>query len=335
MLLSLVIPIYKVELYINDCLQSIISQLPEDVEVILVDDGSPDDSMRIARDVLASQPEWIRNQFVLYAQQNQGLSAARNSGIKIAKGSYLAFLDSDDIVFPNYFSHIITTIKQHNPDVMQFRFAHFSDNPDNLLPCKMETRTEGLYSLNNDILSNVFNDNAWFVWARVYRASLFKNISFPAGYNFEDIAVVPFLFLEAKTLYSSNEVLYGYRDRPNSITRALSDKVIKQNTKSLKYVVDLLLLNSKSNVLFFIPLVHFFRIYIDYLVRFEGVFPAFSAWRKTSIEVNKINAQGASITRKADKLFYTLYRFHFGFSSYVIVQLLSHSYGFINRFKRI
>lgn len=335
MLLSLVIPIYKVEQYINDCLQSIITQLPEDVEVILVNDGTPDGSMGIVHEILATQPERIKRQFVLYKQENQGLSAARNSGIKIATGSFLAFLDSDDIVFPNYFSHIITTIKQHNPDVLQFKYAHFSDNLNNLLPCKMDIKTEGLYSLNNDILSKVFNDNAWFVWARVYRANLFESIRFPVGYNFEDIAVVPFLFLEAKTLHVSNDVLYGYRDRPNSITRANSYNVIKQNTKSLKHVVDVLLLNSNTNFLFFIPLVHFFRVYIDYLACYEGVFFAFSEWRKTSIEVKKINTQDVVITNKADKLFYTLYRLRFGFFSYLIVQLLSRTYGFIHRFKRI
>ena len=96
MKLSLIIPVYNVEKYIEQCLTSICQQLPvPEVEVIVVDDGSPDQSVAKAQQFLAQQPEAVQQQFRIIRQKNQGLSGARNTGITQAQGEYVAFLDSD------------------------------------------------------------------------------------------------------------------------------------------------------------------------------------------------------------------------------------------------
>lgn len=101
--LSLIIPVYKVEAYIEACLCSVLQQLPDWAEVIIVDDGSPDGSMSIAEEVLCRYPQHKRRVSIL-RQDNQGLSEARNSGIALAEGRYVGFLDSDDVLLEGYFS---------------------------------------------------------------------------------------------------------------------------------------------------------------------------------------------------------------------------------------
>ena len=101
--LSLIIPVYKVEAYIEACLDSVLQQLPDWAEVIIVDDGSPDGAIGIAEEMLCRYPQHKRRVSIL-RQENQGLSQARNNGIDHAEGNYIGFLDSDDVLLEGYFS---------------------------------------------------------------------------------------------------------------------------------------------------------------------------------------------------------------------------------------
>src|SRR5690606_20128377 len=112
-LVSLIIPVYNVELYVIECLESVIKIIPHDksVEVIIVDDGSPDNSINLIENYILNLNDNIKNNFHIFSQENRGLSGARNTGINIAKGRYLAFLDSDDVLQGNFFNDILAIIK--------------------------------------------------------------------------------------------------------------------------------------------------------------------------------------------------------------------------------
>lgn len=225
MLLSLIIPVYNVEKYIEQCLTSICQQLPyPEVEVIVVDDGSPDQSIAKAKQFLQHQPDEIRQQFKIIRQKNQGLSGARNTGIAEAKGEYVAFLDSDDYLNPNFFAEVFKGIATQ-ADIIQFAVQRV-DDAGHIIPFLHPMSKQGLQTIDRDILIELSNRSAWFAWLRVYKTCLFGHIRFPVGKNYEDAYTTPFLFFAAKTAYFSPAVLINYRINPTGITATKSRKNI-------------------------------------------------------------------------------------------------------------
>ena len=129
-LVSVIVPVYNVENYIIECLNSIVKIIPTDgsTEVIIVNDGSPDNSINLIENYILNLNDNIKNNFHILSQENRGLSGARNTGINNAKGRYLAFLDSDDVLQGDFFNDILAIIKKHNPDIVEFRAIRFDDN---------------------------------------------------------------------------------------------------------------------------------------------------------------------------------------------------------------
>lgn len=333
MLLSLIIPIYKVEQYIKECLDSMISQLPLGIEIILVNDGTPDSSMQVVHNILVLLPQQVRQQFIIYEQENQGLSAARNSGLHLAKGKYIAFLDSDDVLLPNYFSTILSIIRKYDIDIIQFKFLRFFEDISKIIPYHLYLSKQGEYKLDNDLLCEIFNDNAWYAWSRIYKAELFKEINFPVGYNFEDAATIPYLMLRSKSVFLVDQKLYGYRDRPDSIVRSVSTDVIQKNMRSIAYLVDRFSESAYDNRIFFIVFVHFFRLYINYSLQLDGVVIARQRWKKFSPVFEQLSDYRFLITKPANKLFVRLYRF--GLVSLLMVNFLVAVYDVLLRVRQL
>ncbi|OTG63732.1 hypothetical protein B9T29_03220 [Acinetobacter sp. ANC 3903] len=326
MLLSLIVPIYKVEKYITECLESIITQLPTNVEVILVNDGTPDRSMEIVDKVLDKQSIDIRKKFRVYEQVNKGVSSARNLGVEKSKGEYLAFLDPDDILMPEYFSEILSLIELYRTDIIQFNYCRFFNSFLENISGKFSIQECELCVINNDILKRIFNDNAWYLWVRVYKKKLFNSLKFPVGYNFEDVAVLPFVFKNSQSIYFSNKLLYAYRDRKESITNDINIRVLEKNILSLKYVIESLRNAATKDILFIIPLVHMLRVYIAISYRMGGALAAHRAFCK--IEIDKLligNYEKSIIVNRGDKMFLNLYKY--GVVSFFIVDFLSYSYS--------
>lgn len=226
MLISLIVPMYNVEKYIEACLTSISSQLKAEdcVEVILVDDESPDESVQVAKKYLSTLDSDISSKFSFIHQKNKGLSGARNSGIDIAKGQYLAFLDSDDLLGDHYFEKLFKTLKKQSPDIVQFRASRFND-AGQVFDFLKFIRNDGLYDMHA-VWNDLCDQSAWFAWLRIYKATLFENIHYPEGKNYEDAYTTPYLYLKAKNIYFLNDVLLKYRYNPNSITATKSKKNI-------------------------------------------------------------------------------------------------------------
>lgn len=228
--LSLIVPVYNVENYIIECLNSIVKIIPTDgsTEVIIVNDGSPDNSINLIENYILNLNDNIKNNFHILSQENRGLSGARNTGINNAKGRYLAFLDSDDVLQGDFFNDILAIIKKHNPDIVEFRAIRFDDNGNtsNFFPKLFD---DGFYNIDQKIWKKLCNRSAWFSWLRVYNKNLFDDIRFPEGKNYEDAYTTPYIYLKAKNIYFCNNEYIGYRINPNGITA----------TKSIKNIDDI------------------------------------------------------------------------------------------------
>lgn len=229
-LVSVIVPVYNVENYIIECLNSIVKIIPTDgsTEVIIVNDGSPDNSINLIENYILNLNDNIKNNFHILSQENRGLSGARNTGINNAKGRYLAFLDSDDVLQGDFFNDILAIIKKHNPDIVEFRAIRFDDNGNtsNFFPKLFD---DGFYNIDQKIWKKLCNRSAWFSWLRVYNKNLFDDIRFPEGKNYEDAYTTPYIYLKAKNIYFCNNEYIGYRINPNGITA----------TKSIKNIDDI------------------------------------------------------------------------------------------------
>lgn len=301
MLLSLIIPIYNVEQYIKPCLESIlnqkISELP--IEIILVDDGSPDQSVLVAQQYLAAQTDEVQNKFKWVHQKNKGLSGARNSGINIAKGKYIAFLDSDDLLGVDYFSVILNCISTQNSDVIEFRAQRF-DNNGLTYQFLNKIRDDGIYNLDNKIWQSLCNQSAWFAWLRIYKAELFQGIRFPEGVNYEDAYTTPYLYMCAKNIYFLDRVLVKYRVNPASITATKSKKNIDDlggaAFKMCSYFEDYPFMSATALSLA--------QSYVNDSLNAEGFSLASKRWLVLKKKFNSSHLSMSFIENRGNKLFY-------------------------------
>lgn len=214
--LSIIIPVYRVEMYIEECLDSVFVQLPSNVEVIIINDGSPDKSMDVIR---LNYENWlIQDQIVLIEQKNAGPGAARNRGLDIARGEYIGFLDSDDILLENYFNLLLNTIDTYKTDIVEFGFQRFYELSDIV---KNEYRSlyafSGLYEMEK-VRNEIFSIGVWFPSIRVYKREIFEKLRFPEGVFYEDLMTIPLIYLQDLKVYFIDQPLIGYRYNPNSTT---------------------------------------------------------------------------------------------------------------------
>lgn len=224
--LSLIIPVYRAENFIEACLNSVFRQIPDGVEVILVDDGTPDSSMNIVRRQFG---QWIRSgQLILLEQSNMGPGAARNTGIRQSRGDYIAFLDSDDVFLDGYFEEVIDHLKSDIADIVEFGFKRFS-SLENLSDeiYKPLYRFEGLQKLI-DVREQVFSAGCWYPSTRVYRRSIIASHLFPEGTHYEDLMTIPFIYLQDLMVSFIDKPLLGYRYNPESITSRHTEKQLNE-----------------------------------------------------------------------------------------------------------
>ena len=173
-IISIIVPVYKVEKYIHECIDSILNQTLKNIEVILIDDGSPDECPRIC-DEYAHKDSRV----IVIHQKNQGSSSARNSGIKVANGKYLAFVDSDDVISPLMFETLISNGK--NADIIE---CNVTQNKG-----KLQINKDSFYvkEYKENILTEYLKSNKVGVWCRIYKRELIQNIEFEVGAFSEDV----------------------------------------------------------------------------------------------------------------------------------------------------
>ena len=211
--ISVIVPVYNVEAYIHCCVDSILAQTFPDFELILVDDGSPDHCPVIC-DGYAEKDDRIH----VIHQENGGLSAARNAGIDMAKGEFLTFVDSDDVIHPQFLERLINNLEKNNCGISTCQFLSFTDDiewqsakePGETCLTAVDACVK-IYERPGDDLSYAA------AWGKIYRCELFQDLRYPVGRLHEDQFVTYKLMYAANKVGVVNEPLYGYRTNPTSI----------------------------------------------------------------------------------------------------------------------
>ena len=213
MLVSIIVPVFKVEKYLSNCIESILQQTFRDFELILVDDGSPDNCGKICDDY-ARRDSRIK----VIHQENGGLSVARNSAIDIAKGDYLTFIDSDDFVLPHYLEKMVHASQVNDADISVCGIVRCSsaDSLSDIAEDLSRTDAEVFVDDKMEVFFTTKKINTT-AWGKLYRNFIFKTVKYPIGKYHEDVLTT------YKTIHLANKVVvcdyqgYVYRKNEESI----------------------------------------------------------------------------------------------------------------------
>jgi len=213
-LVSVIIPVYKVEQYLERCVRSVTSQTYDNLEILLIDDGSPDRCGEMC-DSFAAEDRRIR----VIHQKNGGLSAARNTGIDASSGQWLFFIDSDDFIHRDCIGKLLAAAETSGADIASCGFEKTEDDTirgDVRFPAtEVISRDEAMRRL-------FLEEDTSFAWGKIYRRELFQGIRFPEGRTFEDLATTHLLVNRCRAVACVSAPYYGYFQNPASISHALN-----------------------------------------------------------------------------------------------------------------
>lgn len=229
-LISVIIPVYNVAPYLLRCLDSVVSQSYKKLEIIVVDDGSTDESGEIC-DTYAKNDKRIR----VIHKKNGGLSDARNKGIVIANGEFITFIDSDDYVEKNHIETLIFNQCKYNSDIAIS--AHLVKYPNRVIDTA--THTEYEISPKETLERMLYSEGIDLsAWAKLYKAKLFRDIEFPKSRNYEDAATTYRLIDKSNRISVISEPTYNYIIRSDGISQSSFSEKKLDLVISTKEMVD-------------------------------------------------------------------------------------------------
>lgn len=243
-IISVVVPMYNVERYIAKCITSIVNQSLNNIEIIIIDDGSTDNSLKIVKEKFSSE-----SRIIIFSQTNQGLSCARNAGLNIAKGKYVAFIDGDDWIDSAMLEEMYDNAVQYGSDVVSCRLQY--ENIDNGT-CSISGRNFTSNVISGEILledvllgKNIQTSAA----IKIYRTSWLKemNLYFKPGLINEDVLYILEIAYYANKISLVNKPFYHAVERASSITRNFTEKNIDNILLALSFQKNFLLKHNIYN----------------------------------------------------------------------------------------
>lgn len=245
-LISVIVPIYNVEKYLHRCVDSILGQTYHNLEIILIDDGSPDNCSIIC-DEYAQKDYRIR----VVHKTNGGLSDARNVGIEAATGEYLMFVDSDDFIAANMIEKLYHALLVNNADISICNFKYVDENGASILfnPRFSNSKLpiqDGVISGTDILKEKLFATKCWYwvvAWNKLYKKSIFSEIRYPVGKIHEDEFVIHAILMKCDKVACVSEMLYYYVQRSDSIMG-----MSKTDSRKIDYT-EALLLRAKGYLL--------------------------------------------------------------------------------------
>lgn len=234
-LISVIVPVYNVEPYLRQCLDSIVNQTYPNIEILIVDDGSPDHCGEIC-DEYAKKDSRI----IVIHQENAGLSAARNAALDIARGEYIMFVDSDDWVEPTFCEKALEMVLEYQVNMVIFGYSkiykNMSEDAKTSHP-RMMNSAEAIRHISLNDEPSVCNA----VWNKIYHKRLFKHLRFPLGMIAEDGAVQYKLLHQSGIVYVLDQTLYNYRKRMYSLAGPACKYSVKTQSHIFQVFYDRLL----------------------------------------------------------------------------------------------
>lgn len=250
---SIIIPVYNVQEYLSVCLDSVIKQTIQNKEIIVVNDGSTDRCFEILTEYKRIYPE-----IIIINQENSGISATRNAGLKASSGKYIAFVDSDDFIELNMFEKMYESAKRENADIVICNYILYNEK---LNDKKIEGNDKEGHIDKVEVLKKfLLNDIKGYVWNKIHKRELFtsNNISFPDYIVCEDTPVAFLLLANSEKIYLMNEPLYYYRQRESSLTRTFSIKSMQDMIDGCYIMRDYI----NKELLLYAELVDYYRVYM-------------------------------------------------------------------------
>lgn len=212
-LISIIVPIYNSEKYLKKCVNSIINQTYKDLEIILVDDGSSDTCPKIC-DEFAE----LDNRIVVLHKKNEGVSAARNSGLDIAKGEYIGFVDSDDYIAPDMYEMLLIRILKDGSDMACCNYLQV-DEENELFPNQELTLQDECLSAQEAMQYFLLYGGYYVVPVnKLCKKNIYQTLRFPVGKRYEDLRIIHEIIFQCKRISHINKALYYYVRRSDSFT---------------------------------------------------------------------------------------------------------------------
>lgn len=238
-LISIIVPVYKVEKYLDKCINSLVSQTYKNLEIILVDDGSPDNCPQIC-------DEWAKkdNRVKVIHKENGGQGSARNSALDILSGNYICFVDSDDWVDENYIELLYSSMVEFNADISICGLKEIFENTKKVKIHTVVSDTKFIDA--NNLFQNAYtNQNTYCLGPcnKLYKSFIFKDLRFPKIRMYEDSAIYLNIFQKAQKIVLIPNAPYNYLIRKsstmhNELTPSRSESMFAQNDVRLKFLKD-------------------------------------------------------------------------------------------------
>lgn len=210
-LISVIVPVYNCEMYLNQCVESIINQTYSNLEIVLVDDGSTDDSGKICDEYSEKD-----HRVVVLHTVNGGAASARNKGLNVAKGEYITFVDSDDWIESDMYHSMLELLKNNSADVAKVGFIKEYENNSSIV---LGNEYDGIYLKDEAVKKFLYHENEFCggVWDKLYKRKLFDNVRFPEKLITEDYYVNALIYANLNRIAVSSKAYYHYRMQENSV----------------------------------------------------------------------------------------------------------------------
>ena len=218
MKISVIVPVYNVENYLEKCLNSLVNQTLEEIEILVINDGSTDDSQKIIDEFQKKFPQKIK----AFSKENGGLSDARNFGIERASGNFLAFVDSDDYVSENMLQEMYDLAIKNEAELVICNLQKVDEHGNVTQKLTQIPNLSEKIELEKNF--SVFSDLSYFACNKIFRQELFDGKRFQKGMHFEDIELIPQILLQCKTLAKTDAYHYQYLERSNSISKSHTER---------------------------------------------------------------------------------------------------------------
>jgi len=210
--ISVVIPVYNVEKYLSECLDSVVNQTYKNLQIILVDDGSTDFSGKIC-DVYAEKD----NRITVVHQKNAGAGAAKNTGLDLVKGEYFSIIDSDDYIELDMYEKMVNSLEKYNVDIVQCLFRNVFVNDSFDRKYKIKSNYPKVLTSKRFLKEYLYDWKYAIFWNKLFKSSLLKEIRFPVGRKIDDEFFTYKLVCNAKKVVNIDNILYNYRMRKTSV----------------------------------------------------------------------------------------------------------------------
>ena len=310
---SIIIPVYNVKEYLEKCLESVLSQSFRDFECILIDDGSKDGSSELC-DKLAAQDSRIH----VVHKENEGVAIARNTGIRMAAGDFLMFLDSDDTLSAGLLENCAQKLKQTDSDILVFGYRRVAADGISIMESISKEDTTKDFMLDKDY------DLAFLLWNKVYEKKLFEEIDLERlrGITFSEDSILAIdLLAKTEKICFLPVIGYNYLCRENSATQGMTERHNLDELKSTKIIASILDTTENKN-----PRIlsvkkfnaKFFLINPDKKFSLKQFFSNCKEWRATFPEVNNLDYSSHFVRTKLMKIYVSFIMKRLDFIAYIL-----------------